>query len=80
MPLHQAHRPSPRGPLRVSLQLRLRALRDLLRRAPRRHLYPGLGFLFALGAPLGLLVTRAYEDDDSQGANLGPHGALGWHL
>ena len=78
MPLHQAHRPSPRGPLRASLQLRLRALRDLLRRAPRRHLYPGLGFLFALGAPLGLLVTRAYEDDVSHVAHLGPHGALGW--
>lgn len=78
MPPNQAHRPSPRGPLRASLQLRLRTLRDVLRRAPRRHLYPGLGFLFALGAPLGLLVTRAYEDDVSHVAHLGPRGALGW--
>lgn len=33
------------------------------RTRPRRLVYPMLGLILALGAPLGLLVTRAFEDD-----------------
>lgn len=43
----------------------VRAVRHRLRSCPRRLLYPWVGLLLAQGAPLGLLLTRAYEDQKS---------------
>lgn len=52
-------------PKREAIARRLRQARHTLRLCPRRYLYPWVGAVLAQGAPLGLLVTRAYEDQAS---------------
>jgi len=47
------------------LRQRAKALRQRLQQCPRKLLYPWVGALLAQGAPLGLLWTRAYEDQKS---------------
>jgi diguanylate cyclase (GGDEF)-like protein len=49
----------------VRLRQGLKGLRQRLRHCPRKLLYPWVGALLAQGAPLGLLLTRAYEDQSS---------------
>lgn len=50
---------------RMSLRHTAKNLRHKLRACPRRLLYPWVGTMLAQGAPLGLLLTRAYEDQSS---------------
>lgn len=47
------------------LQTLRRLTHSRLRHTPRRLLYPWVGLVLAQGAPFGLLLTRAYEDQHS---------------